>query len=154
MRWLRAALVVALLGFLAWLALRKQLAYAKLVSRISRTEEFLVPIEAGSLLALSSAAASGLPAAGLKPVFVYAQASFEGRTLTVRPAYTEKQAPEGPMMTMKPMGFLLSAAADPKAEGVAINPGAAAAPFSSTLDAAATRRVIGSLQRRGFGEKD
>jgi len=152
----RNLLILVMVALVAWLALRKQLAYAKIVTGISHVQHFLVPVDPASLVALSSAAAAGLTLqqARITPEFVYVKVTVEERALNARAAYTEKEAPEGAVVAMSPMTFLLSAAADAKADGVAINPGVPGAPLSAALDKETTLRVIESLKKRGFTAGD
>jgi len=55
-------------------------------------------------------------------------------------------------MTMGLMDFLRSAADDPRAQGIAVNPGSAGAPFAAILEDDGVERLIASLKRRGFAE--
>ncbi len=137
-------------------ALRRRNRWAQTVNGISRIDELLIPIDAATLLSLRAAIAAGGQTANVsdsKPQFVYATIRLEdGRSILVRPAYTEGLAPEGTIITARLMDFLRAAADDPKAGGIAVNPGAAAPAFSATLEKHQVLRLLESLKRRGFEE--
>lgn len=148
---------VVLLPALAagFFALRAQHRWANVVNEFTRTESFLVPIDPSTLLSLQAAVEKDGVAANvstLAPQFTYLSVQVGGKNMTVRPAYTEKHAPVGTLMSANPLGFLRSAAEDPKAEGVAINPNVPDAPYTAVLDRDGVLRMIESLKRRGLDE--
>lgn len=147
-------LAVVLLGAVGcgvWLALQPQMRYAEKVNELSRRGPYLVPVEGDYVAMLAQAAKEGKRAHEVPaPVFPCVTVQHEGRALAVRPLYTEKDAPEGGVMSMEIMTFLVSAAADPKAEGIALNPGVPNASYAVVLPKDQVPRLIESLKRRGF----
>lgn len=147
------ALALAAAAAAAWQALLPQRLYAKMLLELGAFPTLVVPVEAGYQELVAAAAKEGKRAHELPPpAFTYASVMHEGRTLRVRPAYSEKEAPEGAFITMSLLAFMRSAADDPKAEGAALNPGVAKAPFSVILPKDQTQRVVASLIRRGYRE--
>ncbi len=146
-----AILIPALVA--GFYALRAQHRWANVVNEFTRTEVLLVPIDLSTLETLKAAVEKdGVAAnvAGIAPQFTYLTVRIGEKNLTVRPAYTEKHAPVGTLMSADPLGFLRSAADDPKAEGVAINPNVPDAPYTAVLDRDGVLRMIKSLKRRGL----
>lgn len=144
-------LLCAAVGGGVWTALQPQMRYAEKVNELSRRGPYLVPVEGDYVAMLAQAAKDGKRVHEVPPpTFPLTSVSHEGRSLTVRPFYTEKEAPEGGVMSFDVMSFLVSAAADPKAEGVALNPGVPSAPYAVVLPKDQVLRMIDSLKRRGF----
>lgn len=147
------ALVLVAAGTAAFLGLRARHRWANIVNEVSRTEKFLVPIDPAMLLAMRRALEKdGLAAnvSTIKTQYTYLTVPVEGKSLVVRPAYTENNAPVGTLMSANPIGFFRSAAEDSKAEGVAINFEVPDARFSAILDKAGVFRMIESLKKRGL----
>ena len=144
--------VLALIAVAAYFGLRGQARYAKIVTELSHIDTFEVPIESTFHSALLEGAQKGLNLKDLKlhPKFTYLAVRVGEADLLVRPAYTEGRAPQGAVMTMPLMEFLRSTADDPRAQGIAVNPGVAGGTFSVTLEKPQILRVIESLKRRGF----
>lgn len=148
-----AAVVLAAAAAAAWRALLPQRLYAKMLLDLGAFPTLVVPVEAGYHERVAAAAREGKRVHELAaPTFTYLPVRHEGRTLSVRPAYSEKEAPEGAFVTMSLLGFMRSAAEDPKAEGAAVNPGVVKAPFSAVLAKDQAQRVVASLRRRGYRE--
>ena len=153
MKKLLAAVVLIPALVAGFFALRAQHRWASVVNEFTRTDLFLVPIDPSTLDTLKAAVekeGAAANVAGIAPRFTYLTVQVDGKNMTVRPAYTEKHAPVGTLMSANPLGFLRSAADDPKAEGVAINPNVADAPYTAVLDRDGVLRMIESLKRRGL----
>jgi len=141
-----ALAALAVLAVVASLALRKQNRWAQKVNRFSAANVLVAPIDVSTLLEMQAAAS----ARGLKPRFTYATVALEdGRRVPARPAYYEPNAPEGAVMTISPMDFLLSARDDSGAEAVALNPGLGP-ELSATVEKGDLMSLVASLERRGF----
>ena len=151
---MKKLLVFALLGALgfgAWVALQPQMRYAQTVNELSRRGPYLVTIEGDYAAMLARAAREGKRAFEIPPpVFRYVTVQNEGRAMVVRPLYTEKEAPRGGVMSMEIAAFLASSAADPKAEGIALNPGVENAPYAVVVPKDQVLRMVDSLKRRGY----
>ncbi|MBI4346995.1 MAG: hypothetical protein HY553_09085 [Elusimicrobia bacterium] len=149
-----AALVLAAGVAAVTPALRRQMRWAETVNRFSVNVPFVVPIDASTLGALQEAARSGAgpgAAAALgPPKFTYVDVRLAGgRRVRARPVYYEQQAPEGAIMTVGLLEFLRSAAQDPQAEAVALNPGGSP-DYAASLERESIPRLIESLRARGL----
>lgn len=135
---LAAAALAAALGGCA----RSQ--WQTIVDEFAQLSEFMMPIEPSGLLALQA----GGRLSDMPPVYMTIQ--HKGQSLLVRPAYTESEAPEGANMSISLMAFLRAAADDPKAAGIALNPGKTR--ISIVLEKEEVLRLIAALKERGFTE--
>lgn len=149
MRKLGWVLVAAAVCAVLYLVLQPRVKYAKLLGELASIKQLALPVDPAFALQLTAAAMAGGKAQGLKPTFATVMVTHEGKTLKARPAYTEKEAPQGMMMTATPAAFLKSVAADPDVQGAAINPGVSGV-FSAVLDKEMVGRLSASLEKRGL----
>lgn len=158
--WKTKLLAILLLGGAAATpVLLKQHRWAQKVNAFSGYKELIMPIEAGSLESLLASArdpsSAGQPGAAFKfkPRPTYEKAVLDdGRAVTVRPGYTEKEAPQGAFSSIPTLDLLRAVLEDDRADGFALNPGVAAPPASFVLGRDEVARMISSLKKRGFQE--